>query len=232
MKGSKRYLLGLLILFWVISTDAQNTGENTLGAWYVYFGTNTLSDKLSFHSELQYNVYEVTSHLEQFWAITALNYAVAQNAQASLGYGYFNGDPTFEDTPLEKNTWENRIFEQFTHSTRIGKFGLQNRYRIEHRFIELPAQSITRHRVRGRLQVNYPLTEKWFLIAFDEIFLDLREPVFNQNRLFGALGRRITQDIAIQVGYMKLHLPGRAYDRLQLVLNINTDLRKKQPETN
>ncbi|MAP55002.1 DUF2490 domain-containing protein [Altibacter sp.] len=232
MKSYKLSLLGILTFFGCITTNAQDTGENTLGAWYIYFGTNTISNTLSIHTELQYNVYEITSNLEQFWAITALNYSVAPDAQVSLGYGYFNGDPTFEDTPLEENTWENRVFEQFTHSARIGKFALQNRYRIEHRFIELPAQSITRQRVRGRLQVNYPLTEKWFLIAFDEIFLDLREPVFNQNRLFGALGRKITPNAAVQVGYMKLHLPGRAYDRLQLVLNINTDLRKKKDVIN
>ena len=222
----------IAVLLSLPTLNAQDRGDNRLGAWYVYFGTNTLSDRFSIHTELQYNVYEVTSNFEQFWAITALNYHLNAKSVISVGYGYFAGDPTFLDTPEEENTTENRIFEQFILKNQLGKLNFQHRYRIEHRFINTPMENITRQRFRYRLQLTYPLSEKWFVNTFDEIFLNISEPVFNQNRLYGALGYKINNSIKLQAGYMKIHLPGINYDRLQLVLNINTNLRKKQKPIN
>jgi hypothetical protein len=220
----------LLIIVNSNSTIAQDTGEGHLGAWYIFTGTHTLSNEFSIYTELQCNLYEVTSNFEQFWAITALNYRIADNAEAGIGYGYFNADFSFIDTPGEENTIENRLFEQFSHSTKLGKFTLQNRYRLEHRFIDKPLQSVTEHRMRGRLLITYPLNDRWFLQGFDEVFINLHEPIFNQNRLTGTLGYKCSQNIKIQAGYMKIHFTGRSYDRLQLIVNINTDLRKKSEE--
>lgn len=225
----KCLLVAVFVSFNTLS--AQDRGDNKLGAWYVYFGTNTISDRFSIHTELQYNVYEVASNFEQFWAITALNYHLNERTVLSAGYGYFEGDPTFLDTPGEENTTEHRLFEQFILRNQLGKLNIQHRYRIEHRFISTPMDHITRQRFRYRLQLTYPLSEKWFVNAFDEIFLDFAEPVFNQNRLYGALGYKIGKGIKLQAGYMKIHFPGINFDRLQLVLTINTDLRKKQKPT-
>ncbi|PKA83878.1 uncharacterized protein DUF2490 [Ulvibacter sp. MAR_2010_11] len=222
--------LCIILISGMTRSIAQDSGEGHLGAWYILTGTHTLSDKLSMYTEIQCNLYEVTSNFEQFWALTSLDYHFLENAQASIGYGYFNGDSSFTDTQEEENTRENRVFEQFTHTGKLGKFTLQNRYRLEHRFIEKPLQSLTEHRIRGRLQITYPINDNWFLQGFDEVFINLQEPIFNQNRLTGTLGYKCSQNIKIQVGYMKIHFTGRSYDRLQLVLNINTDLRKKAIE--
>ena len=229
----KQLIISIVCVFCGISTAfSQETGEDQLGAWYIYYGTHTLSDKLSVYTELQCNLYEVTSNFEQFWAITSLNYSLADNAQASFGYGYFNYDPSFADIPGESHTTENSIFEQLSHSSKVGKFTFQNRYRLEHRFIDKPSESVTQHRVRGRFQVTYPLSDAWFLSAFDEVFINLQEPLFSQNRLYGALGYKVAPNVKVQAGFMKIHQTGKSYDRLQLVLNINTDLRKKETPKN
>jgi hypothetical protein len=209
---------------------AQDRGDKNLGAWYVYFGTNTLSEKLSIHTELQFNFYEVISNFEQFWGITALNYHINHKVIAAAGYGYFAGDPTFIDTPGEENTTENRIFEQFILKNQLGKLSFQHRYRLEHRFIKTAAGDLTQNRFRYRLQLTHPLNEKWFINVFDEIFLNISEPVFNQNRLYAAVGYKITHTVKLQTGYMIIHFPEIHFDRLQLVLSINTDLRNK-PKT-
>lgn len=225
----KQSILAVACLFSsIFIANSQETGEDQLGTWYIYYGTNTVSDKLSVYTELQCNLYEVASNFEQFWFITSLNYSLTDNAEASFGYGYFNNDTSFEDIPGERHTTENRIFEQLSHSSKVGKFTFQNRYRLEHRFINKPSESVTQHRVRGRFQVAYPLNDDWFLSAFDEVFINLQEPLFSQNRLYGALGYKVCPNVKLQAGFMKIHLTGRSYDRLQFVLNINTDLRKKE----
>ena len=52
--------LRILIFALSISTLAftQETGEDDFGAWYMYFGTNRISEKLSIHTEAQFRYYE------------------------------------------------------------------------------------------------------------------------------------------------------------------------------
>ena len=50
--------LSLLALFFTISTFAQQIGDDKLGSWHMYFGTNTISEKVSLHTEAQMRYYE------------------------------------------------------------------------------------------------------------------------------------------------------------------------------
>ena len=60
-------ILGLLLFLVVWNTPirAQDTGEDQLGAWYMYFGTNRVSDKWSIHSEAQFRFYDLASNFNQ-----------------------------------------------------------------------------------------------------------------------------------------------------------------------
>ncbi len=221
-------LVGLLFL--CVQSHSQDTGEEKLGTWLSYFGTHRVTDKFSIYTELELNLYEIASNYNQFWGIAAFNYHIKDNFVASVGYGYFNYDPTFSDVPGEKNTIDNTLFEQFTTNYSIGKMQVQNRYRLEQRFIHIPADDVVRHRLRARIQLTYPLSKTWFVVGQDEVFLNFREPVFNQNRAVAALGYRFTPNANLQLGYMKNHNVGTAYDRLLLTLVVNTNLRKKEKE--
>ena len=58
-------ILTIFILVLTATTNAQETGEDKFGAWYMYFGTNKISDKLSIHTEAQFRYYETTSNFNQ-----------------------------------------------------------------------------------------------------------------------------------------------------------------------
>ena len=227
-----RGIFVILIIFCFTSTSiAQATGEDKFGTWALYFGTNRVSEDFSLHTELQLNHYEFFNNYNQFWAIVLLNYHLSDNVVVSGGYGYFNTDPTFLDVSGLKDIDENRLMEQIVVNQSLGKLNMQHRYRFEQRFLNTTNGTPTRHRFRYRLQLTHPLSPKWFVIVFDEIFLNLQEPTFDQNRLFLALGYNLSERVSVQTGYLKLHFTGRHYDRIQFVLNINTDFRKKQSET-
>ncbi len=216
------FLIGISTVF------AQNTGEDELGAWYMYFGTNKVSDKLSIHSEAQFRFYETFGNFNQLLLRTGLNYHISDKAIATLGYGYIGTDGTFEEFPGEQDSKEHRIFQQFILKNKVGKFAFEHRYRIEQRFIDFGNNiNDAQHRGRYRLQITYPLDDKWFLNAYDEVFINFQEPIFGQNRLYFALGRKFNDDVQLQFGYLKNHFTGRNFDRLQLGLIFNTDLRKK-----
>ncbi|MEW7291455.1 DUF2490 domain-containing protein [Aquimarina sp. 2304DJ70-9] len=217
-----------VLSFFLITTiaTAQDTGENDLGAWYMYFGTNQITDKLSIHSEAQFRFYETTSNFNQLLLRTGLNYHINDHAIATIGYGYINTDGTFEDFPDEENSNEHRIFEQFILKNTVGKFKFEHRYRLEQRFINTQTNNFTEHRARYRLQLTYPINEKWFLNVYDEVFINLQEPIFGQNRLYGAIGYTVKSNFSIQLGYLKNHFTGVNFDRLQLGIFYNTDFRK------
>jgi hypothetical protein len=210
---------------------AQNTGEEDWGAWYMYFGTNKISEKLSIHSEAQFRFYETTSNFNQLLLRTGLNYHINPDAIVTLGYGYISTDGTFEEFPEEINSKENRIFQQLILKNKVGEFRFEHRYRLEQRFIDFGETRDTQHRARYRLQVTLPLTDTFFINVYDEVFLNLQDQVFGQNRLYAALGLHITENSSLQIGYLKNHFNSSNFDRIQLGIFFNPDLRSAQKRT-
>lgn len=220
----------LLALFFTISNFAQEIGDDEFGSWYMYFGTNKVSEKLSIHTEAQFRYYEQADNFNQLLLRTGLNYHINPNAIATIGYGYISTDNTFEEFSDETRIKENRIFEQFILKNKVGQFKFEHRYRIEQRFIDFGNRTDTQHRARYRLQITLPLTDIFFLNFYDEIFLNLQDSVYGQNRLYGALGVNVTDNLSIQAGYLKNHFPTANFDRLQIGVFYNPDLRRKKKE--
>ncbi|QLG43994.1 DUF2490 domain-containing protein [Costertonia aggregata] len=230
----KRLLLSLLVFF-TISANAQDTGEDEWGAWLMYFGMNKISEKWSIHSEAQFRYYETVSNFNQLLLRTGANFHINKNAIATLGYAYIDTDPSFEGNEnLINNISEHRIFQQFILTNKVGEFNFEHRYRLEQRFIEVENPNSpffdkrTDHRARYRLQLTLPLTNTFFLNFYDEIFINLQDRAFDQNRLYAAAGVHITENSNIQLGYLKNHFNAINFDRLQIGFFYNPDLRKKK----
>ena len=225
-----RKTVTLLALFFTLSNFAQQIGDDKLGSWHMYFGTNKISEKLSIHTEAQLRYYENGKNFNQLLLRTGLNYHINPNAIATFGYGHITTDGTFEEFPDEENSKENRIFQQFILKNTVGKFKFEHRYRLEQRFIKFADRKDTQHRARYRIQVTYPLSDVFFLNFYDEIFLNLQDDVYGQNRLYGAIGANVFKNTSVQIGYLKNHFPSANFDRLQIGVFFNPDLRKKIKE--
>ena len=222
-----RKLAVILILLVVSICKAQETGEDKLGAWYMYFGINKISERFSIHSETQFRFYETTSNFNQLLLRTGLNYHINAEAIATIGYGYIDTDLTFESNPDESRLFENRIFEQFILKNKVWELLFEHRFRFEQRFLHQQNFTDFQNRARYRLQITLPLTNTFFLNFYDEIFLNLQDEIFNQNRLYAALGINIVENLSLQLGYLKNHFNTVNFDRLQFAIFYNPDLRRK-----
>ncbi|MGB5228732.1 MAG: DUF2490 domain-containing protein, partial [Eudoraea sp.] len=147
-----RKLLAILILLIATNNHAQETGEDKLGAWYMYFGTNKVSERFSIHTEAQFRYYETTNNFNQLLLRTGLNYHISSEAIATIGYGYIETNTSFEDIPNENKLLENRIFEQFILKNKVWELLFEHRFRFEQRFLNSGTSSDTQHRARYRLQ--------------------------------------------------------------------------------
>lgn len=218
-------LTGLFVLFGLCVANAQQPGEEEMGAWYMYFGTNKVSERFSIHSEAQFRFYETTGNFNQMLLRTGLNYHIDSNTIATAGYAFIDTDNNFYEFEGEINSKEHRIFEQFILKNKVWEFLFEHRYRLEQRFLDFGEITDTQHRARYRIQMTLPLTNTFYLNFYDELFINLQDDLFGQNRLYGAVGVNITENTSLQLGYMRNQFANAVYDRLQFAIFYNPDLR-------
>lgn len=218
-------LTGLFVLFGLCVANAQQPGEEEMGAWYMYFGTNKVSERFSIHSEAQFRFYETTGNFNQMLLRTGLNYHIDSNTIATAGYAFIDTDNNFYEFEGEINSKEHRIFEQFILKNKVWEFLFEHRYRLEQRFLDFGEITDTQHRARYRIQMTLPLTNTFYLNFYDELFINLQDDLFGQNRLYGAVGVNITENTSLQLGYMRNQFANAVYDRLEFAIFYNPDLR-------
>lgn len=191
-----------LVIFSLVSTFSP-AQKNDLGAWYMYFGNNKISSKWNWHNEIQYRNFDAGGDLEQLLIRTGIGYDVTENNNnVLLGYGFILSQPYINGEKTENI--EHRIFQQYITKQKFGRFNLQHRYRLEERFL----QEDFRMRFRYLLGLNIPVSGKEMLpktlyaSVYNEIFLHFDSPVFDRNRVYGALGYVINKNMRIEAGYM------------------------------
>ena len=222
----KKWTSIVLLLMVFYTNQAQEVGENQLGAWYMYSGSHRVSSKMSISSAIQLWDYESTENFNLFLVLTGVNYALTSNVTATMGYGYATIDRSFENIPHEGLMREHRLYEQIGFKNTLWKLHVGQRYRIEHRFLNDVNTTNLRHRNRYRLQLTLPLTNTFYVNVYDELIWYFEKDFFNQNRLYAALGICITPNSKLQLGYLKHHYSSKSYDRLQVSIAIKTDFRK------
>lgn len=212
----------LILIFLSISVFGQNSD---IGNWINYFGNKKINSSLNWHHEAQYRNYNAVGDLEQLLLRTGIGYNLTENNNnLLLGYGFILSQ-NYIDTLAEKiNINEHRVYQQFITKQKAGKVSLQHRYRFEQRWVE--DQDI-KFRVRYFLGLNVPLnnptiTDKtFFLSAYNEIFLNTKNVVFDRNRLYGALGYKLNNNLKFELGYMNqfFNIGGRDQFNLNTYIN-------------
>lgn len=207
------------LVFTVLSLGSITTlaQKNDLGAWYMYFGNNKISKKLNWHNEVQYRNFDAVGDLEQLLIRTGIGYDLTENNNnVLLGYGFILSRPYVNGE--KKENIEHRIFQQFITKQKFGRFNLQHRYRLEERFL----QDDFRMRFRYMIGLNIPITQKEMLpkslyaSVYNEIFLHFDSPVFDRNRVYGALGYVINKNMRIEAGYMNQIQENRNRGQIQI----------------
>jgi len=198
--------------------------DSNLGNWLIYIGSKKVNDRWNIHHEVQYRNYNAIGDLEQLLIRTGVGYNLTPgNNNFLLGYGFIRSE-NYINMDEKEGVDEHRIFQQFITKQKIGKFKVQHRYRFEQRFV---ADNF-RMRYRYFLAVNYPVkaaTEEspreWYLSAYNEIFLNSKDNVFDRNRLYGGVGCRVNKSLRLELGYMNQFFSGAGRDQINLIGFVN-----------
>lgn len=204
-------------LFFPFTVESQ---DSNFGNWLIYFGNKQINQKWNWHHEVQYRNYDAIGDLEQLLLRTGIGYNLSENNNnVLLGYGFIASENYVGNDKASVN--EHRIYQQFITKQHVGSVKLSHRYRFEQRFVE----DDFKMRFRYFLSFNIPLSStkeedkpsKWYLSAYNEIFLNTESDVFDRNRLYGGLGFRLNKAVRFELGYMNQFFETSSRDQLNVI---------------
>jgi hypothetical protein len=213
----KTVLVAILLLPYIALSQNSDFGN-----WLIYIGNNKLNSKWNIHNEVQYRNYNTIGDLEQLLIRTGLGYTFNDKKNnVLLGYGYILSENYISNSDNKATINEHRIFQQFTTSQTFGKVKLGHRYRFEQRFVESNFKMRLRYFLSLNIPINIMENNKYYLSAYNEIFLNTKTSVFDRNRLYGGIGYNINRAIRIEVGYMNQFFERSNRDQLNIITFVN-----------
>lgn len=220
------------IFIFVISFNAifsQTPIEDEIGSWFTLSGDYKVSEKISFSNLINAWDYEIADNFNFILYNLSVNYAVSPKLTTTLAYGYSDIDSGFEtNTP---HTFENRITEQIGYKHKLLRLPINHRFRVEQRFLSKLDENILHNRLRYSIGTEIALNNTLFLNISNEYISTVQTKKvdgFSENRLYTALGIKISKAVNTQVGYLNRKIRGLDLHRLQLGLFYKIDLRKNK----
>jgi long-subunit fatty acid transport protein len=215
---SKRAFL-IPLLFYSSFFSAQNPDDLT-GSWTEIIGQHQLSEKWCLGTTAISQHHRFFNDFQFVLLRTGIAYRFSGTALAAIGYDYFYSEAYSED----RFKLQHRAWQEFNLSSKYWEFRTSHRYRFESIWSRQEPQYDLSHRFRYRFKVEHQLYKSIYVSAFDEIFLNTGQPYFNQNRLAIGFGYHISEDLRMELGYLKIHFDEAHYDRIRLALFFKTDL--------
>ncbi|MBZ4043800.1 DUF2490 domain-containing protein [Flavobacterium hibisci] len=202
-----KYLKAYYLLFaLILSVNLINAQDTDTGNWFMYFGNQAINKKWNWHNEVQYRNYNFAGDTQQLLLRTGIGYNLTENNNnILLGYGFINSQNYIPGTNDKTGNNEHRIFQQFITRQNFGRIYLQHRYRVEERFLEDDFQMRFRYFLALNVPINKPKMEDkaFYFSAYNEIFINAESPVFDRDRVYGALGYVINKNFRVEAGFMR-----------------------------
>ncbi|WP_052911716.1 DUF2490 domain-containing protein [Riemerella anatipestifer] len=197
---------------------------NNLGNWFIYFGNKKIDNRWNWHHEVQYRNFNFIGDTEQVLIRTGLGYNLTENNNnILLGAAFIYSEPYLANSDTKTSFNEHRIYQQFITRQTFGAVSLQHRYRFEQRFFEQDF----RLRLRYFIGLNVALNRKQmmdkavYLSAYNEIFINTENNLFDRNRLYGGLGYRFSKNVRTEVGVMNQSTSAVSRNQLNLFTFFN-----------
>ncbi len=202
MPAWRKILLALMLasthMFGAAAPSFANV-EHDLQLWTPVTFDARIYRNLRGYLEVNPRIGDNITQMNQLLIRPALQYKVNEGCSLFAGYlwgtTYQNGDVLHE----------NRLWEQVLFDKDIKRLSIINRTRLEQRMF--PHLADTGNRLRHMLKLEYDLNPKLYLVASDELFINLNsvkngpQGGIDQNRIFAGVGVRPIPKTRVEIGY-------------------------------
>jgi hypothetical protein len=212
--------LGLLLLAGThVSAQRINT-HNDIG-WGAVFGNFAISKRFSVIPEFQWRRTHVVKDWQQLLIRGGVQYNFEKGGSVALLYAFINTYPYGDYPAGPHDVPEHRITEQAVFNGSTGIFSFTHRLRLEQRYLGRIDQKgetgeveewIYANRFRYMLRAEVPVSrpkmadKTFYLAAYDELFIgfgrNVKQNVFDQNRLAILAGYRFNKNLRVEAGYL------------------------------
>lgn len=215
----------LMVFLFVFVSFFTNAQQSSLGNWMIYIGNKKIDEQWNWHHEVQYRNYNAVGDLEQLLLRTGLGYT-PKNSELNflLGYGYILSENYVGQGNVKESVHEHRVFQQLvTKQLWWGRTTASHRYRFEQRW----AGENFKSRFRYMLSLRFPIAvsfvdkEKLYFSAYNEIFLNTENKIFDRNRVYGGVGVQINKSFRVEAGYMTQIFDTNSRDQINLITFVN-----------
>jgi hypothetical protein len=214
----------------IFSSFAQNTEQDDLRAWYMYFFNAKFKEsQFGIQGDVQYRNWNGIGDLEQLLLRTGLTYTPKDtNIMFTLGVANITTGAIGESDATSN---ENRIYQEALMPQKVGsRFYFVHRFRYEQRFVE---NQDFRTRFRYNLFLNVPLNKKdltkdaIYLALYNELFINGEKNIgnnrtvafFDRNRFYIGMGYSLTNKLRAQAGFMNQTTDAFGKNQFQLSLH-------------
>ena len=219
MTFKKNQLLNTIVfLLFSIPVNAQ---KSDVGNWFIYFGNQKITKKWNWHNEVQYRNYNFIGDINQLLLRTGIGYNLTENNNnILLGYGFIDTQKYLPNSNVKVSSNEHRIFQQLITRQKFNRVYLQHRYRIEERFLPGDFQMRFRYFLALNIPINKTMMDEntLYLSAYNEIFINGQQNLFDRNRLYGAVGYFVNKNIKVEAGFMAQTLETSNRNQFQIVV--------------
>lgn len=232
---SKRYFLSAALLIITIRGFAQSYDKT--GSWGLITVVlpGSVDHRWGGYTELQTRTNEMLYKQFYYYEVKGgVSYNFTNNFSTLIGTGRYT-TYNYKDVDAGATVKENRLWEQFTLLAYLDRIKLENRVRIEQRWLNGDYRNRFRYRLNALVPINHPtfIANTAFVSVFDEVFFNNDAPNFERNRISATAGYQFTKAISLQVGWINQYnnLPASTNDKNNMMaVFMYTIQRKKGPQ--
>lgn len=220
MCKQKLVLLLIITLSFYEKSFTQTVHENA--GWLAWFNTYKFSKNFGLISDVQFRSADDWQYVKNILLRSGLTYYFNTKSNVTVGYAFI-GNYNKQPEAFKNSLTESRIWEQYVYNLKLGQVSLQNRLRLEQRFIEQQTNDVFAQRLRYFVRTIIPIQKQKnsfskgvFAAVQNELFFNVQNKnvtsnsFFDQNRAYAAIGYRFNSKFDLEAGYLNQYINGAA----------------------
>jgi hypothetical protein len=238
-------LMKKMILFLSVAfSSGYAFSQSQTSGWLATFNTFKTGKKTSIHNDIQWRSADEFKYTQTLLLRGGFNYHFSKKMIATAGYAFIHNYRSAGS--VDGYAPEHRIWEQFIYNHKWKRISIAHRFRLEQRFIgkttvvnnELKNDgSMYANRFRYFIRNILPFTDQpafskgGYAALQNEVFLNfgnkenVNGKIFDQNRLYLAVGFRFSGSFDLEAGYMNQYINGRNNDVNNHIIQIASYIR-------